>query len=166
MRTITYCEALNEAYREEMKRDKSVYLIGEDVGRWGNLFGASKGLLEEFGPDQVKDAPISEAAIAGCVVGSAALGMRPIAEIMYIDFITIAMDQIVNHAAKYHQLSCGTVKMPVVAFGNSSVHSLRPGPASCGVGSPFGSGLHSMSVAESPIGAVNFKVSMPRCWTE
>lgn len=130
MKVITYCEALREAYREEMQHDESVYLIGEDVGRWGNLFGASKGLLEEFGPDQVKDAPISEAAIAGCAVGSAMMGMRPIVEIMYIDFISIAMDQIVNHAAKYHQLSCGQVKVPVVfrtqggvGMRNSSQHS-------------------------------------------
>jgi acetoin:2,6-dichlorophenolindophenol oxidoreductase subunit beta len=127
---ITYCEAINQAYREEMRRDPAVYLIGEDVGRWGNLFGASKGLLQEFGPAQVKDAPISEAAIAGCAVGSAIMGMRPIAEIMYIDFITIAMDQIINHAAKYHQLSCGAVKVPVVfrtqggvGMRNSSQHS-------------------------------------------
>lgn len=130
MQRITYCEAINQAYREEMKRDSSVYLIGEDVGRWGNLFGASKGLLEEFGHVQVKDSPISEAAIAGCAIGSAIMGMRPIVEIMYIDFITIAMDQIVNHACKYPQLSCGTVKVPVVfrtqggvGMRNSSQHS-------------------------------------------
>lgn len=129
-KTITYCQAINEAYREEMKRDKNVYLIGEDVGRWGNLFGASKGLLAEFGPEQVKDCPISEAALAGCAVGSALMGMRPIAEIMYIDFITIAMDQMINHAAKFRQLSCGTVKVPVVfrtqggvGMRNSSQHS-------------------------------------------
>lgn len=130
MPVITYCEALRQAYREEMHRDPTVYLIGEDVGRWGNLFGASRGLLEEFGPDQVKDAPISEAAIAGCAVGSALMGLRPIAEIMYIDFVSIAMDQIVNHAAKWHQLSCGTVNVPVVfrtqggmGMRNSSQHS-------------------------------------------
>lgn len=86
MKRITYCEAVRQALREEMRRDSSVYLIGEDVGRWGNLFGASRGLLEEFGPEQVKDAPISEAAIAGCAVGSAIMGMHPIVEIMYIDF--------------------------------------------------------------------------------
>ena len=130
MQTITYCEAINQAYREEMSRDSSVYLIGEDVGRWGNLFGASKGLLEEFGWAQVKDSPISEAALAGCAVGSAVMGMRPIAEIMYIDFITIAMDQMVNHACKYRQLSCGQLKVPVVfrtqggvGMRNSSQHS-------------------------------------------
>lgn len=130
IKTISYRDALNQAFREELQRDPSVYLIGEDIGRWGNLYGASKGLLEEFGPAQVKDAPISEAAIAGCAVGSAVMGMRPVVEIMYIDFITIAMDQMVNHAAKYHQLSCGAVKVPVVfrtqggvGLRNSSQHS-------------------------------------------
>lgn len=130
MSEITYCQALCDGTREEMQRDKNVYLIGEDVGRWGNLFGASRGLLEEFGPDQVKDCPISEAALAGCAVGSAVMGLRPIAEIMYIDFISIAMDQIVNHACKYHQLSCGEVKVPVVfrtqggsGMRNASQHS-------------------------------------------
>jgi pyruvate/2-oxoglutarate/acetoin dehydrogenase E1 component len=88
--------------------------MGEDVGRWGSLYRSSKGLLEEFGPERVKDTPISEAAIAGCAVGSAVLGMRPIVEIMYIDFITIAMDQIVNHAAKWRQLSNGKIKLPIV----------------------------------------------------
>lgn len=130
MQNITYGEALGQAYREEMLRDENVFLMGEDVGRWGSLYRASRGLLEEFGPDRVKDAPLSEAAIAGCAVGSAALGLRPIAEIMYIDFISIAMDQIVNHAAKWHQLSNGKVKMPLVirtqggaGRRNSSQHS-------------------------------------------
>lgn len=129
-RVITYCDAIRETTAEEMRRDPAVYLIGEDVGRWGNLFGASRGLLEEFGPAQVKDAPISEAAIAGCAIGSAVFGMRPIVEIMYIDFITIAMDQMINYACKYRQLSCGQVKVPVVfrtqggvGMRNSSQHS-------------------------------------------
>jgi pyruvate/2-oxoglutarate/acetoin dehydrogenase E1 component len=130
MQNITYGEALGQAYREEMLRDVNVFLMGEDVGRWGSLYRASRGLLEEFGSERVKDAPLSEAAIAGCAVGAAAMGMRPIAEIMYIDFITIAMDQIVNHAAKWHQLSGGKVKMPIVfrtqggaGRRNSSQHS-------------------------------------------
>jgi pyruvate dehydrogenase E1 component beta subunit len=113
-----------------MLRDKNVCLMGEDVGRWGSLYRSSKGLLEEFGPEQVKDTPISEAAIAGCAVGCAALGMRPIAEIMYIDFITIAMDVMVNHAAKWPQLSNGKLKLPIVfktqggaGRRNSSQHS-------------------------------------------
>ena len=129
-RTITYRDAVREATREEMRRDAAVYLIGEDVARWGNLFGASAGLLEEFGPAQVKDAPISEAAMMGCAVGSAVMGMRPIVEVMYIDFITIAMDQIINHACKYHQLSNGRVKVPLtirtqggIGMRNSSQHS-------------------------------------------
>ena len=127
---MTYCDALRQATREELKRDKNVYLMGEDVGRWGNLFGASKGLLAEFGPGQVKDFPISEAALAGCAIGSALMGMRPIVEMMYIDFSTICMDQIINHAVKYPQLSGGKVKMPVVfrteggvGMRNSSQHS-------------------------------------------
>jgi len=129
-KTMTYRDAIREATREEMQRDPAVYLIGEDVGRWGNLFGASRGLLEEFGPAQVKDCPISEAAMAGCAVGSAIMGMRPIVEIMYIDFITIAMDQMINHACKWHQLSCGAVRVPIVfrtqggvGMRNSSQHS-------------------------------------------
>src|SRR5512136_1338779 len=114
MKTMTYVEALREAMREEMTRDQSIFLIGEDVGRWGNLLGASRGLMKEFGPERIRDCPISEAALAGCAVGSAMMGMRPVAEIMYIDFITIAMDQMINHAAKFHQLSNGTVNFPVV----------------------------------------------------
>jgi len=85
---------------------------------------------DDFGPDRVKDCPISEAALAGCAVGSALAGLRPIAEIMYIDFITISMDQMINHAAKYRQLSCGKVKLPIVwrtqqgvGMRNSSQHS-------------------------------------------
>ena len=127
---MTYCEALRTTTAQEMRRDKNVYLIGEDVGRWGNLMGCSRGLLQEFGTAQVKDSPISEAALAGCAVGSALMGMRPIAEIMYIDFITIAMDQMINHAAKYHQLSNGKVKLPIVfrtmqgvGMRNASQHS-------------------------------------------
>ena len=130
MKTMTYCDALRQATREEMERDKNVYLIGEDVGRWGNLFGASKGLLKEFGTEQVKDFPISEAALAGCAVGSALMGMRPIVEMMYIDFSTICMDQIINHAVKFPQLSGGKIKMPIVfrtqggvGMRNSSQHS-------------------------------------------
>jgi len=130
MAVITFGEAIRQACREEMQRDKNVFLIGEDVGRWGGLYRASRGLLEEFGPAQVKDAPISEAAIAGCAVGAAIMGMRPIAEIMYVDFVMIAMDQIVNHAAKWHQLSNGRIRLPIVfktqggaGRGNASQHS-------------------------------------------
>ena len=130
MAVVTFGEAIRQAYEEEMKRDENVFLMGEDVGRWGSLYRSSRGLLEQFGTDQIKDAPISEAAIAGCGIGAAMMGMRPIAEIMYIDFVSIAMDQIVNHAAKWHQLSGGEVKIPMVfktqggcGRRNSSQHS-------------------------------------------
>ena len=130
MPLITFGEAIRQAYEEEMTRDKDVFLIGEDVGRWGSLYRSSRGLLEKFGTDQLKDTPISEAALAGCGIGAAAMGMRPIVEIMYIDFISISMDQIVNHAAKWHQLSNGKVKLPIVfktqggaGRRNSSQHS-------------------------------------------
>ena len=133
MPTVTFGEAIRQAYEEEMTRDKNVCLIGEDVGRWGSLYRSSRGLLEKFGTDQLKDTPISEAALAGCGVGAAAMGMRPIVEIMYIDFISISMDQIVNHAAKWHQLSGGKVKLPMVfktqggaGRRNSSQHSPEP----------------------------------------
>ena len=129
-RLITYSEAIREALDEEIARDERVYIMGEDVGVWGNLFGCSRGLLEKYGKDRVKDTPISEAAIAGCGVGSAAAGLRPVVEIMYIDFISIAMDQIVNHAARWHQLSGGKVTVPItvrtqqgVGLRNSSQHS-------------------------------------------
>lgn len=129
-RTLTYAEAIREALEQEMERDENVYVLGEDVGVWGNLFGCTKGLLERFGKERVKDTPIAEAAIAGCATGSAAYGLRPVMEIMYIDFISIAMDQIVNHAARWHQLSGGRVCVPMVVrtqggvgFRNSSQHS-------------------------------------------
>lgn len=130
MARMSYRDAIRETTAAELRRDDSVYLIGEDVGRWGNLFGASAGLLEEFGPERICDSPISEAAMTGCAIGSALYGMRPIAEIMYIDFITIAMDQMINHGVKYHQLSNGQVRVPVVfrtqggvGMRNSSQHS-------------------------------------------
>ena len=129
-RMLTYAEAIQEALDEEMTRDPSVYVLGEDVAIWGNLFGCTKGLLAKYGKERVRDTPISEAALMGCAVGSAASGMRPVAEIMYIDFISIAIDQIINHAARWHQLSGGKVKVPLVVrtqggvgFRNSSQHS-------------------------------------------
>ena len=129
-RMLTYADAIREALDQELARDPSVYLLGEDVGVWGNLFGCSRGLLEKYGPERVRDTPISEAALMGCAAGSAAAGMRPVAEIMYIDFVSIAMDQIVNHAARWHQLSGGKVTVPLVVrtqggvgFRNSSQHS-------------------------------------------
>lgn len=114
LKEITYRDALREALREEMLRSKDVFVMGEDVGVFGGIFGVTSGLLSEFGEDRVRDTPISEAAIAGVAVGAAMMGMRPVAEIMFIDFSTIAMDQIVNQAAKWHYMSGGKLRVPLV----------------------------------------------------
>ncbi|MCS7232513.1 MAG: alpha-ketoacid dehydrogenase subunit beta [Synergistetes bacterium] len=114
MREITYAEAIREALREEMKRDDKVYICGEDVGRFGGCFGVTKGLWEEFGDDRVRDTPISETAIIGSAVGAAATGMRPVAEIMFCDFMGVAMDEITNQAAKMRYMFGGKVKLPMV----------------------------------------------------
>jgi len=114
MRKITFQKAINEAISEEMRRDRDVFLLGEDVGAYGGAFGVSAGLLKEFGPERVMDTPISEAAIAGAALGAALAGMRPILEIMFSDFVTIAMDMIVNQAAKIRYMSGGQAKAPLV----------------------------------------------------
>ena len=113
-REITYAEALNEALEEEMDRDENVVLIGEDIGLHGGAFQVTKGLYGKFGKERVRNTPISEAAIAGAAVGSSLTGLRPVAEIMYIDFTTIAMDQIVNQAAKIRFMFGGKAKLPLV----------------------------------------------------
>lgn len=113
-REITYLEAVREAMSQEMRRDKEVFLIGEDVGVYGGAFGVSKGMLEEFGPKRIIDTPISEAAIAGATVGAALMGMRPIMEIMFMDFLTLSMNQLVNQAAKMRFMFGGTVSLPFV----------------------------------------------------
>lgn len=113
MRQITYREALQEALREEMKRDSSVFLMGEDIGIYGGVYSVTKGLLEEFGEKRVRDTPISEAVIIGAATGAAAVGTRPVAEIMYINFMTFCMDQIVNQAAKMRYMFGGKIKVPM-----------------------------------------------------
>ena len=113
-REITYLEALREAMVEEMRRDETVFLIGEDVGRYGGAFGVSMGMLDEFGPERIRETPISEAAIAGAATGAALMGMRPIAEIMFMDFLTISMNQLVNQAAKIRFMFGGKAKIPLV----------------------------------------------------
>jgi pyruvate/2-oxoglutarate/acetoin dehydrogenase E1 component len=114
MREVLYKEAVAEAIREEMLRDERVFLMGEDVGRFGGTYKVTQGLWEQFGDERVRDAPLSEAAIAGAAVGAAMTGLRPIAEIMYIDFTAIAMDQIANQAAKLRYMSGGQALIPVV----------------------------------------------------
>ena len=114
MKTITVLEAIREAISEEMTNDSSVFMIGEDIGHFGSALGQTKGLLEKFGAERVIDTPISEAAIVGAAVGASILGMRPIADIMFTDFSTIAMDQIINQAAKAKFMSGGKVSVPIV----------------------------------------------------
>jgi pyruvate/2-oxoglutarate/acetoin dehydrogenase E1 component/TPP-dependent pyruvate/acetoin dehydrogenase alpha subunit len=114
MRNISYAEALKEAMREEMHRDEKVFLMGEDIGLYGGAYGATRGLLEEFGKQRVIDTPISEAVIGGAAVGAAMSGMRPVAEIMYVDFTPLAMDQIANQGAKNRYMFGGKTKVPMV----------------------------------------------------
>lgn len=114
MAVITYSEALNQAMREEMRRDDRVFLLGEDIGMYGGAFRVTKGLFEEFGPKRVKDTPIAEEVIVGCAIGAAMVGLRPIAEIMTVNFILLAIDQIVNSAAHIHYMFGGAVRVPLV----------------------------------------------------
>ncbi len=114
MREIKYREAIQEALREEMKRDEAVFLIGEDVGARGGVYKATDALLDEFGEERVYDTPISEQAIIGAALGAALGGLRPVAEIMYIDFSGLAMDQIVNQCAKIRYMTGGQATVPLV----------------------------------------------------
>jgi len=113
VREISYSEAIREAMVEEMRRDGSVFLMGEDVGTFGGVWGVSRGMLEEFGPDRVRDTPISEAAIVGAGLGAAMMGMRPIVEIMFGDFMFCAGDQIANQVAKARFMSGGKADVPL-----------------------------------------------------
>jgi pyruvate dehydrogenase E1 component beta subunit len=112
--TTTYREALRDAIRDAMRRDERVFLMGEDVGRYGGCFGVSLGLLDEFGPRRVRDTPLSESAFVGAGIGAAIGGMRPIVEIMTVNFSLLALDQIVNNAATLLHMSGGQVNVPVV----------------------------------------------------
>ena len=115
-RLLTYAQALNEALREEMSRDPAVMLMGEDIGVWGGggVFGVTRGLLDEFGAERVRDTPISEAGFTGIGLGAALAGLRPVVEYMYVDFAMLAMDQICNQAAKIRWMLGGDVDVPLV----------------------------------------------------
>jgi pyruvate dehydrogenase E1 component beta subunit len=131
-REITFAEAIREALLQEMERDESVFLMGEDIGRFGGIFGVTRGLYEKF-PQRIRDTPISEMAFVGCGIGAAICGMRPVVEIMFTDFLSVPMDQIYNHAAKFRYMFGGQVKIPIVIRG------------------PFGAGIrgaahHSQSI--------------------
>ncbi len=130
IREISYRDAINEALREEMERDPTVCIFGEDVGRYGGPFQVTRGLYERFGEWRVRDTPISEEGFTGMAVGAAMTGLRPVVEIMYNDFVTLAMDQIINQAAKARYMFGGKARVPMVirtqggaGRGNAAQHS-------------------------------------------
>lgn len=148
MREITYLEAVREAMTQEMERDERVFLIGEDIGKYGGAFGASFGMLEQFGPERILDTPITELALTGAATGAALVGMRPIAEIMFMDFTTLASEQLVNQAAKLRFMFGGKATVPMV---------LRT-PAGSGTGAAE---HHSQSLENWFVHIPGLKVVMP-----
>jgi len=114
MPELTYLEAVRQALWQEMKRDERVFLIGEDIGRYGGAYGVTHGMLDEFGPERIRETPISEATIVAAAMGAALVGMRPVAEIMFMDFVLLALDQLANQAAKARFMFGGKVSVPMV----------------------------------------------------
>ena len=146
----TYLQALNDAMRQEMERDPNVFILGEDVGKFGGCFGVTQGLYDQFGERRVRDTPISESAIMGAAAGAAAAGLRPIAELMFVDFIGVAMDQLFNQAAKMRFMFGGKAKVPMV---------LRM-PQGAGVGA---AAQHSQSLEAWLTHVPGLKVVYPSC---
>ena len=143
----TYLEAIRSALAEEMRRDSSIYVFGEDVAL-GGPFGVTKGLAEEFGVNRIVNTPISEGTVMGLAIGAATAGLRPVVEIMFIDFITLAMDQLVNHAAKLHYMSSGQLKIPLTVR------------VQCGISGAMGA-HHSQSLEAWLAHVPGLKVVMP-----
>ncbi len=114
MGKLTYAQAVKQALAEEMRRNKDVFLMGEDVGAYGGVCGVTKGLIDEFGPERIMETPVAELGYTGIGVGAALTGMRPVVEIMFSDFVTVAFDQIVNQAAKMRFMSGGRLRLSVV----------------------------------------------------
>jgi len=114
MPNMTFAQALNDAHKIEMSRDPNIYVAGEDVGVYGGIFGVTAGLLDQFGDRRVKDTPITESAIVGTAVGAATVGLRPVVELMFVDFIGVALDQLYNQAAKMKYMFGGKAKIPMV----------------------------------------------------
>lgn len=114
MKELTYREALREALREEMKRDESVFVLGEEIAEYGGAYKVTLGLVDEFGHERIRNTPLAESAIVGAALGASLVGMRPVAEIMYIDFSLIALDQVFNQVAKFCYMTGGTMKVPLV----------------------------------------------------
>ena len=148
MREISYLEAVREAMTQEMERDEKVFLVGEDIGQYGGAFGASFGMLEQFGSDRILDTPITELGLTGMATGAALIGMRPIAEIMFMDFLTLASEQLVNQAAKLRFMFGGRATVPMV---------LRT-PAGSGTGAAE---HHSQSLENWFVHIPGLKVVMP-----
>jgi pyruvate dehydrogenase E1 component beta subunit len=150
-RQLDFAEAIREAIRQEMVRDKTVFVLGEDVGKFGGIFGCTKGLLEEFGEERIRDTPISETAIIGAAVGAAVTGMHPIAELEFMDFIGCGMDQVFNQMAKIRYMFGGSMNVPVV---------LR---TPCGSRYPVACGAahHSQSLEAWFIHVPGLKVAVP-----
>ena len=148
MREITYLEAVREAMTQEMERDDRVFLIGEDIGEYGGAFQVTQGMLEKFGEDRILDTPITELGLTGAATGAALIGMRPIAEIMFMDFTTLASEQLVNQAAKLRFMFGGTATVPLV---------LRT-PAGSGTGAAE---HHSQSLENWFVHIPGLKVVMP-----
>src|ERR671938_750426 len=132
MAVMRYREALNQALREEMQRDERVFLMGEDIGVFNGAFKVTAGLLDEFGEERVRDTPISENTIVGMGVGAAMTGLRPVVELMTVNFSLLALDQIINHAAAIHYMFGGQVKVPmVVRMPQGAGHQLGPTHSHC-----------------------------------
>lgn len=128
MKTMTYLEALRSAMEEELTKDENVFLMGEDIGKYGGCYGVTSGLVEKFGADRVMDTPISELAITGAAVGAAMQGKRPVVEIMYADFLPVCADQIVNQACKMRYILGEDVEVPLVirtAYGGGGRYSFN-----------------------------------------
>ena len=129
MAELRYRDALREALREEMLRDDRVFLMGEDIGKYGGSYAVTKGLLDEFGPERVLDTPIAESGIVGAGIGAAMGGLRPMVEMMTINFSFLALDQLVNSAAKLYYMSNGQINIPmVVRMAQCTVARLPPHP--------------------------------------
>jgi len=114
MARMSVREAISQALREEMYRDERVFIMGEEIGKWGGTYAVTRGFLDEFGEKRVRDTPIAESVIVGAAIGAAIAGLRPVAELMTINFAFLALDQIVNHAAKMHYMFNGQIKVPLV----------------------------------------------------
>jgi pyruvate dehydrogenase E1 component beta subunit len=150
MSVKTYAMAIRDALAEEMRRDPEVFIMGEDIAKQGGIFGCTRGLLEEFGEARVRNTPISENTFVGMGVGAASVGMRPVVELMYMDFLYLAMDQVLNQAAKIRYMFGGKVKVPLVIRGQQ------------GIGRGNGA-QHSQSVESMMMNIPGIKVVVPSC---